>query len=84
MYNQVLLELSHDGMHFCSEKILHYETGYDVVMNFDVFSNTKYSYLVAGEEGLCRLYKLKYQCSKKDSNLEENGISFQYQKQKYS
>ncbi|KAK7603475.1 hypothetical protein V9T40_003474 [Parthenolecanium corni] len=71
----VLLELSHDGMHFCSEKILHYETGYDVVMNFDVFSNTKYSYLVAGEEGLCRLYKLKYQCSKKDSNLEENDVS---------
>lgn len=71
---QVLLELSHDGVHFCSEKILYYETGDDVVMNFDVFSNKKYSYLAAGEEGLCRLYKLKYQCLKEDSNSEKNGI----------
>lgn len=71
---QVLLELSHNGKHFHSEKILHYETGNEVIMNFDVFSNNKYSYLVAGEEGNCCLYKLKYQCSKVDSNSENNGI----------
>ncbi|KAK7604151.1 hypothetical protein V9T40_004424 [Parthenolecanium corni] len=71
----VLLELSHNGKHFHSEKILHYETGNEVIMNFDVFSNNKYSYLVAGEEGNCCLYKLKYQCSKVDSNSENNDLS---------
>lgn len=73
----MLLELSHDGEHFCSEKILHYETGSDLIMNFDVFWNKKYSYLAAGAEGLCRLYKLKFQCSKIDSNVEKNGTLFE-------
>lgn len=70
---QVLLELSHDGLHFSSEKIMHYETGYEVIMNFDVFSNNKYSYLVVSEEGNCRLYKLKYQFSKVQSNSGGKG-----------
>lgn len=49
----------YDGENCHVQEILRYDTGNDVVMNFAVHNINSFSYLAAGQEGQCHLYKLK-------------------------
>lgn len=53
-----MYELSHDGVRFVAEEVLRHETGLNAVMVSAAHSDKKHSYLVAGQESYCQLYKV--------------------------
>ncbi|GLV45742.1 uncharacterized protein CBL_02762 [Carabus blaptoides fortunei] len=54
-----IFEISHDGDRFIAEEVIRHETGPSVVMNCATFSDSKHSYLVAGQENHCQLYNVQ-------------------------
>lgn len=50
-----------DGKNFIFKEILRYETGGKVVMNCATYSTPKYIYFVAGQNGSCQLYSVKWE-----------------------
>lgn len=48
--------MSHDGSRFIAEEVTRHETGPTVVMNCAAYSDSKHSFLVAGQESHCQLY----------------------------
>lgn len=56
-----IFEISHDGNRFIAEEVIRYETGPTVVMNCSSYSNSKHTYLVAGQESHCQLYHVQDQ-----------------------
>lgn len=68
---QEFFELTYDGENFKAKEVLRYETGGNAVMNCAVFSKSKHSYLAAGQESNCQLYKVKCCiCSEEKPNSE--------------
>ncbi|CAH1109126.1 unnamed protein product [Psylliodes chrysocephalus] len=53
-----IYEIFHDGQKFGAKEVTRHETGGNVVMNCCVFNDKKNSYLVAGQESHCQLYKV--------------------------
>lgn len=48
-----------DGETFNAKEVLRYETNGNVVMNCAVLTKNKQTYLVAGQESHCQLFKVK-------------------------
>jgi len=48
-----------DGETFSAKEILRYETDDNVVMNCAVLTKKKQTYLIAGQESHCQLFKIK-------------------------
>lgn len=55
-----IFELSHDGKRFIVEEMVRHETGSVVVMNCACYSNSKRTFLVAGQESHCQLYNVSF------------------------
>ena len=69
---QEIFELSYDGNRFSAEEVIRHETGPKVVMNSACFSDKKNTFLVAGQESHCQLYRIGITVEKEVS--EESGI----------
>lgn len=69
-------ELIYDGENFNAKEVLRYETGSNVVMNCAIFTKSKNSYLAAGQESHCQLYRVKCCiCSEEILNSGNNSES---------
>lgn len=55
---QEVFEITYDGKRYVAKEVVRHETGPKVVMNCAAYSNNKYTYLAAGQEGHCQLYKV--------------------------
>lgn len=69
-----IFEISHDGDMFIAEEVIRYETGPSVVMNCSSYSNSKHTYLVAGQESHCQLYHVQDQIIDEDFDDEMEKI----------
>lgn len=65
-----IFELSHNGVQFVAEEVSRHETGPAVVMNCATYNDSKRSWIVAGQENHCQLYKV----NNKIVNLENGEI----------
>ncbi|XP_050309164.1 prolactin regulatory element-binding protein [Anthonomus grandis grandis] len=71
-----IFELSHDGKKFHVEEVTRHETGPNVVMNCAVSKTVdgKHTYLVAGQESHCQLYKVNTELvTLENGNIETIG-----------
>lgn len=50
--------MSYDGTRFSAEEVIRHETGPKVVMNSACYSDKKSTFLVAGQESHCQLYRV--------------------------
>ncbi|KAH9636167.1 hypothetical protein HF086_007119 [Spodoptera exigua] len=74
-----IFELSHNGTRFVAEEVMRHETGPNVVMNCSVQSNKNKTYLTAGQESHCQLYKVNIRMvdaaeMRRGSFRAENGL----------
>lgn len=74
-----IFELSHNGTRFVAEEVMRHETGPNVVMNCSVRSNQNKTYLTAGQESHCQLYKVNIRMvdaaeMRRGSFRAENGL----------
>lgn len=69
-----IFELSHDGIQFVAEEVTRYETGSSVVMNCASHSNTKKSWIVAGQEGHCQLYAVTSKIVAAENSAPKDGV----------
>lgn len=65
--------MSHDGEKFLAEEVVRHETGLNAVMVSAAYSNSKHSYLVAGQESYCQLYKVKSVIVHEEEDVETIG-----------
>ncbi|CAH1388961.1 unnamed protein product [Nezara viridula] len=70
-----IFELSYDGTRFSAEEVIRHETGPKVVMNSACFSDKKSTFLVAGQESHCQLYRVGISVEKEVSEESMNGTS---------
>ncbi|CAH0556828.1 unnamed protein product [Brassicogethes aeneus] len=68
-----IFEIAHDGKKFIAEEVTRHETGPSVVMNCSSYSNSKHSYLVAGQESHCQLYSVDSVLVRDEDNVENVG-----------
>ncbi|VVD05564.1 prolactin regulatory element-binding protein [Leptidea sinapis] len=74
-----IFELSHNGTKFVAEEVMRHETGPNVVMNCSVRSIQNRTYLAAGQESHCQLYKVNIRMvdtaeMRRGSFRAENGL----------
>ncbi|CAB3248135.1 unnamed protein product [Arctia plantaginis] len=74
-----IFELSHNGTRFVAEEVMRHETGPNVVMNCSVRSSQNKTYLTAGQESHCQLYKVNIRMvdaaeMRRGSFKAENGL----------
>lgn len=74
-----IFELSHNGTRFVAEEVMRHETGPNVVMNCSVQSTQNKTYLTAGQESHCQLYKVNIRMvdaaeMRRGSFKAENGL----------
>ncbi|ENN78434.1 prolactin regulatory element-binding protein [Dendroctonus ponderosae] len=69
-----IFELSHDGKKFHVEEVTRHETGPNVVMNCTVSKSVdgKHTYLVAGQESHCQLYRVNTQFAPQANGVVES------------
>ncbi|XP_072377149.1 guanine nucleotide-exchange factor SEC12 [Diabrotica undecimpunctata] len=67
-----IFEIFHDGTRFAAKEVTRHETGGNVVMNCSVYSDRKYSLMVAGQESDCQLYKLNPKLVEEVENIGNN------------
>lgn len=65
--------MSHDGVRFLAEEVVRHETGLNAVMVSAAYSDSKHSYLVAGQESYCQLYKVGSVIVHEDEKIETIG-----------
>lgn len=65
--------MSHDGERFIAEEVVRHETGLNAVMVSAAYSDSKHSYLVAGQESYCQLYKVGSVIVHEDEEIETVG-----------
>ncbi|XP_022918698.1 guanine nucleotide-exchange factor SEC12 [Onthophagus taurus] len=68
-----VFELSHNGEKFVAEEVIRHETGRCVVMNCATYSDSRHSYLVAGQESHCQLYRVKSELKSGEEVIETIG-----------
>ncbi|CAF4872393.1 unnamed protein product [Pieris macdunnoughi] len=74
-----IFELSHNGSKFVAEEVMRHETGPNVVMNLSVRNIQNRTYLTAGQESHCQLYKVNIRMvdaaeMRRGSFRAENGL----------
>ncbi|XP_063839030.1 prolactin regulatory element-binding protein [Ostrinia nubilalis] len=74
-----IFELSHNGTRFVAEEVMRHETGPNVVMTCAVRSIQNRTYLTAGQESHCQLYKVNIRMvdaaeMRRGSFRAENGL----------
>ncbi|GBP70940.1 Prolactin regulatory element-binding protein [Eumeta japonica] len=74
-----VFELSHNGSRFVAEEVMRHETGANVVMNCSVRAVQTRTYLVAGQESHCQLYRVNLRMvdaaeMRRGSFRAENGL----------
>ncbi|XP_028039497.1 prolactin regulatory element-binding protein [Bombyx mandarina] len=74
-----IFELSHNGKRFVAEEVMRHETGPNVVMTCSVRSIQNRTYLTAGQESHCQLYKVNIRMvdaaeMRRGSFRAENGL----------
>lgn len=74
-----IFELSHNGSRFVAEEVMRHETGPNVVMTCSVRNIQNRSYLTAGQESHCQLYKVNIRMvdaaeMRRGSFKAENGL----------
>ncbi|KAL4720850.1 hypothetical protein ACJJTC_016719 [Scirpophaga incertulas] len=74
-----IFELSHNGTRFVAEEVMRHETGPNVVMTCSVQSFQNKTYLTAGQESHCQLYKINMKMvdaaeMRRGSFRAENGL----------
>ncbi|KAF6214252.1 hypothetical protein GE061_008992 [Apolygus lucorum] len=75
-----IFELNYDGKRYVAKEVVRHETGPKVVMNCAAYSNSKYTYLAAGQESHCQLYKVQITVEKESTdkdadNKAPNGVT---------
>ncbi|BES88739.1 prolactin regulatory [Nesidiocoris tenuis] len=76
-----VFEITYDGKRYVAKEVVRHETGPKVVMNCAAYSNNKYTYLAAGQEGHCQLYKVLITVEKEGTagsdevNKGSNGLA---------
>lgn len=65
--------MSHDGKKFIAEEVTRHETGPSVVMNCSAYSDSKRSFLVAGQESHCQLYSVESILVTEEDKVENVG-----------
>ncbi|KAK9509862.1 hypothetical protein O3M35_004763 [Rhynocoris fuscipes] len=68
-----IFELIFDGETFIAKEVMRHETGPKVVMNCATYYDNKNTYLVAGQESHCQLYKVAITVDKQTDNATPNG-----------
>ncbi|XP_068621294.1 guanine nucleotide-exchange factor SEC12 [Battus philenor] len=74
-----IFELSHNGSKFVAEEVMRHETGPNVVMNCSISNAQGRTYLCAGQESHCQLYKVNVRMvdaaeMRRGSFRAENGL----------
>ncbi|CAK1603566.1 unnamed protein product [Parnassius mnemosyne] len=74
-----IFELSHNGTKFVAEEVMRHETGPNVVMNCSVRNAQGRTYLCAGQESHCQLYRVNVRMvdaaeMRRGSFRAENGL----------
>ncbi|XP_037976870.2 prolactin regulatory element-binding protein [Plutella xylostella] len=74
-----IFELSHNGNRFVAEEVMRHETGANVVMNCAVSALQTRTYLAAGQESHCQLYRVNIRMvdtaeMRRGSFKAENGL----------
>ncbi|XP_026757020.1 prolactin regulatory element-binding protein [Galleria mellonella] len=74
-----IFEISHNGSRFVAEEVMRHETGPNVVMTCSVNSAQNRTYLAAGQESHCQLYKVNIRMvdaaeMRRGSFRAENGL----------
>ena len=69
---QEIFELNFDGKRFVAKEVIRHETGPKVVMNCAAYSNSKHTYLAAGQESHCQLYKVQITVENEPTKDAEN------------
>ncbi|XP_059061821.1 prolactin regulatory element-binding protein [Achroia grisella] len=74
-----IFEISHNGTRFVAEEVMRHETGPNVVMTCSVNSTQNRTYLAAGQESHCQLYKVNIRMvdaaeMRRGSFRAENGL----------
>ncbi|XP_037297812.1 prolactin regulatory element-binding protein isoform X2 [Manduca sexta] len=74
-----IFELSHNGSRFVAEEVMRHETGPNVVMTCSVRNMQNRTYLTAGQESHCQLYKVNIRMvdaaeMRRGSFRAENGL----------
>uniref|UniRef100_A0A069DYZ2 Putative prolactin regulatory element-binding protein n=1 Tax=Panstrongylus megistus TaxID=65343 RepID=A0A069DYZ2_9HEMI len=67
-----IFELIFDGKRFIAKEVMRHETGPKVVMNCASFYDKKNTFLVAGQESHCQLYRIAITVDKEDVNTESS------------
>lgn len=68
-----MFELSHDGEKFVAEEVVRHETGPSAVMVSAAYSDSKRSYLLAGQENYCQQYNVQSVLVSDDTPIETIG-----------
>ncbi|XP_073987349.1 guanine nucleotide-exchange factor SEC12 [Rhodnius prolixus] len=67
-----IFELIFDGKRFVAKEVMRHETGPKVVMNCASYFDNKNTFLVAGQESHCQLYRIAISVDKEDVIPENN------------
>ncbi|XP_014251816.1 prolactin regulatory element-binding protein [Cimex lectularius] len=71
-----IFELMYDGKRFLAKEVVRHETGPKVVMNCASYSDSKHTYLAAGQESHCQLYRIGITVEEEKSDKSSvNGVA---------